>query len=171
MQELFKAHYNQNGIDSTAVYSSCKKYRYSLTKTIPNPESSLLFILLNPSTATEFTNDPTVSRCQARTKILGFDSFRVCNLFAYRTKSPQIMKNCLDPIGPQNDLLLRESMLWATKIICAWGSHGTYLSRAKKINKMIALLGVTTYHFGLTKTNQPKHPLYISYSQKLIRRI
>ena len=63
MQELLTAQFNQNDIKSSAVYSPCKKYRYSLTRAIPNSKLSLLFILLNPSTATELANDPTVSRC------------------------------------------------------------------------------------------------------------
>ena len=169
MQELLTANFSQDGIESSAVYSQCKKYRYSLTRTIPNSKVSLLFILLNPSTATEIANDPTVSRCQTRAKMLGYASFRICNLFAYRTKSPAIMKKYPDPIGPQNNHIINDSILWATKIICAWGSHGTHLNRSIEIRKMIDATGVTVNHLGLTKNNQPKHPLYLSYSQKPVR--
>ena len=169
MKELLTAQTNQNGIKSSAVYSPCKKYRYSLTRTISNSSLSLLFILLNPSTATELANDSTVSRCQKRAGILGYGSFRICNLFAYRTKSPAIMKKYPEPIGPQNDHMLHDSILWATKIICAWGGHGTHLNRSREIREMIDTMGITADHLGLTKNNQPKHPLYLSYSQKPVR--
>lgn len=169
MRELLTTHSNQNGIDSTVVYSPCKEYRYSLTKVVSDSKLPLLFILLNPSTATEVTNDPTVSRCQRRASMLGYQSFRICNLFAYRTKNPTIMKKCPDPIGPQNNHIIRDSILWANEIICAWGSHGTYLNRAAEVYKIINTIGVKTYHLGLTKANQPKHPLYLSYSQKPVR--
>ena len=169
MQELLTAQFNQNGIESSAVYSPCKKYRYSLTRAIPNSKLSLLFILLNPSTATEIANDLTVSRCQTRARVLGDGSFRICNLFAYRTKSPAIMKNYPEPIGPQNDRIIHNSILWATKIICAWGGHGTHLNRSREIREMIDTIGTTVDHLGLTKNNQPKHPLYLSYSQKPVR--
>ena len=169
MQKLLTSHFSQNSLESTAVYSQCKKYRYSLTRAEPDSRASLLFILLNPSTATELANDPTVSRCQARANMLGYQSFRVCNLFAYRTKDPKIMKRCADPIGPHNDLIIHESILWATQIICAWGCHGTYLNRAQEIHNMIVKSQVEFFHLGLTKANQPRHPLYLSYAQKPVR--
>ena len=169
MQKLLTLHSNQNGIKSTAVYSSCKKYRYSLTRAVPNSKFSLLFILLNPSSATELVSDPTVSRCQTRALLFGYDSFRICNLFAYRTKSPKVMKKYPEPIGPQNNFIISNSILWASNVLCAWGSHGTHLDRATEVRKMIKMTGIKTYHFGLTKANQPRHPLYLSYSQKPVR--
>jgi hypothetical protein len=169
MQELITSHFNKNNVLSTAIYSPCKKYRYSLTRASLNSEASVLFILLNPSTATEITNDPTVLRCQVRANMLGYQSFRVCNLFAFRTKTPKIMKNYPNPVGPQNDIIIQESILWATQVICAWGNHGNYLNRNKDILEMIAMSGVKAYHLGLTEANQPRHPLYLSYSQKLVR--
>ena len=79
------------------------------------------------------------------------------------------MKKYPDPIGPQNNHIINDSILWANKIICAWGSHGTHLNRSIEIRKMIDATGVTVNHLGLTKNNQPKHPLYLSYSQKPVR--
>ena len=79
------------------------------------------------------------------------------------------MKNYIYPVGPKNDLVIHDSLLWADKIICAWGNHGSHLNRAEKIRDMIDMLGVRAYHLGLTKTNIPRHPLYVSYSQKLVR--
>ena len=67
---------------STAVYSDCERYRYSLTR-IWNPAGpKVLFVMLNPSTATEVQNDPTVERCERRARALGFGGFRVTNIFA-----------------------------------------------------------------------------------------
>ena len=70
---------------STAVYSNCESYRYSLTRSWNNSEKKVLFVMLNPSTATEIQNDPTVERCERRAKTLGYGAFKVCNIFAYRS--------------------------------------------------------------------------------------
>ena len=47
---------------STAVYSPCERYRYLLTRAWDAKGPKALFIMLNPSTATEVQNDPTVER-------------------------------------------------------------------------------------------------------------
>ncbi|HIF78819.1 MAG TPA: DUF1643 domain-containing protein, partial [Sulfitobacter sp.] len=64
---------------STAVYSPCEQYRYSLTRIWDNAAPRVMFVMLNPSTATEVQNDPTVERCERRARVLGFGGFRVTN--------------------------------------------------------------------------------------------
>ena len=65
---------------SVAVYSPCETYRYELTRTWDPDGGKVLFVMLNPSTATEVQNDPTVERCERRARALGFGGFRVCNI-------------------------------------------------------------------------------------------
>jgi len=151
---------------STAVYSDCEKYRYSLTR-IWNPEGSkALFIMLNPSTATEVQNDPTVERCERRARTLGFGSFRVTNIFAWRDTDPRKMRAATDPVGPENDLTIMQSCTWADQIICAWGAHGEHLDRGKVMKVLLDRTGLPLLHLGLTKAGHPKHPLYIAYAQQ-----
>ena len=169
MYNQIESHFVDNDIYSTAIYSPCKSYRYLLNRTTVNAKKSLLFILLNPSTATEFKNDPTIARCQKRSEVLNYKAFTICNLFAFRTKSPRVMKNYFDPVGPENDRLIGESILNADKIICAWGNHGTHLSQAEKVVKIIKAHNSSAFHLGLTKNNQPMHPLYIEYSRKPVK--
>ena len=90
MYNQVESHFVDNDIYSTAIYSPCKSYRYLLTRTHVRAKKSLLFILLNPSTATEFKNDPTIARCQKRSEILDYKAFAICNLFAFRTCIPLI---------------------------------------------------------------------------------
>ena len=66
---------------SEAVYSDCETYRYLLTREWAKGPRAL-FVMLNPSTATEVQNDPTVERCERRARALGFGAFRVTNIFA-----------------------------------------------------------------------------------------
>ena len=76
--------------DSVAVYSPCERYRYLLTRVWDGAGPRALFVMLNPSTATEFQNDPTVERCERRARALGFGAFRVANIFAFRATDPRL---------------------------------------------------------------------------------
>ena len=154
---------------SIAVYSDCERYRYLLTRTWDARGPKALFIMLNPSTATEVQNDPTVERCERRTRALGFGSFRVTNIFAYRATDPKVMRAVADPVGPDNDNSILQSLAWADQIICAWGSHGAHLLRGKAVAALLRASGKTLWHLGLTQAGAPKHPLYIGYEVKPIR--
>ena len=85
---------------SVAVYSDCERYRYMLTRVWEPGGCKALFIMLNPSTATEVQNDPTVERCERRARALGFGAFRVLNIFAWRDTDPKAMRAAADPVGP-----------------------------------------------------------------------
>ena len=79
---------------STAIYSDCRSYRYSLTRVWEAEGRKVNFVMLNPSTATEVQNDPTVERCEQRARALGFGAFCVTNIFAWRDTDP---KKCAPP--------------------------------------------------------------------------
>ena len=154
---------------SIAVYSDCESYRYSLCRIWEPKKKKLTFVLLNPSTATELQNDPTVERCERRARTLGFGAFLVCNIFAWRDTSPEKMKKASDPIGNHNDKAILSGCVWGDKIICAWGTHGSHLNRGEKVLEIIRTISKNPYHLGLTKAGFPKHPLYISYEQDPIK--
>ena len=149
---------------SVAIYSDCERYRYVLTRVWDPGGRKALFVMLNPSTATEVQNDPTVERCERRARTLGFGGFRVCNIFAWRETDPKIMRGAADPVGPANDAAIRESCLWADTIICAWGTHGAHLDRGPAVERLMRATGRPLTHLGLTRDGHPKHPLYIGYT-------
>lgn len=150
---------------STAIYSDCEKYRYSLTRIWDQTGKRVHFIMLNPSTATEVQNDPTVERCERRARALGFGSFTVTNIFAWRDTDPRKMKAALDPVGPENDDAILQASQHADQIIAAWGTHGAHKMRGAAVQATLAKLGKPIYHLGLSKAGHPKHPLYIAYAQ------
>ena len=147
---------------SVAVYSDDLRYRYALTRTWGDgPKIS--FVMLNPSTATEVQNDPTVERCERRARAMGYGAFRVVNIFAFRATDPRDMRAAGDPIGPDNDAAILAAADWADMILCAWGTHGAHLGRGGQVAMM--LTDRRLYHLGLTQAGDPKHPLYIPYAQ------
>ncbi len=151
---------------STAVYSDCERYRYSLTRVWDAGGKRALFVMLNPSTATEVQNDPTVERCERRARALGFGAFRVTNIFAWRDTDPRAMRRADDPVGPENDAAILDGVAWADQVIAAWGTHGAHLGRGPAVEALLRGTGQPLYHLGLTKDGHPKHPLYIAYARQ-----
>lgn len=151
---------------STAVYSDCEAYRYSLTRIWEPAGKRVVFVMLNPSTATEVQNDPTIHRCEQRARTLGFGGFRAVNIFALRATDPRDMKAAADPEGAHNSAALEEAALWADMLIAAWGVHGAHLDQGPRTFERLRAAGHTLYHLGLTKEGHPRHPLYLSYATK-----
>ena len=149
---------------SVAIYSDCESYRYELTRVWDEAGRKALFVMLNPSTATEVQNDPTVERCERRARALGFGAFRVCNIFAYRATDPRNMRAQDDPVGPENDAAILTACGWADQIVCAWGTHGEHMNRGPEVGAKLQMQPKPLYHLGLSKAGHPKHPLYIGYA-------
>lgn len=151
---------------SVAVYSDCELYRYSLTRVWEPANPRLMFVMLNPSTANEVQNDPTVERCERRARHLGFGAFRVTNIFAWRATDPREMKKATDPVGSMNDQILGEGANWADEIIAAWGVHGAHMARGTVVKEHLKACPTPLFHLGLSKQGHPRHPLYLPYAQQ-----
>ncbi|PIB22833.1 hypothetical protein BFP76_09890 [Amylibacter kogurei] len=152
---------------SVAIYSDCEQYRYALTRVWDDTGKRALFVMLNPSTATEVQNDPTVERCERRARALGFGAFRVTNIFAYRATDPRDMRAQSDPVGKENDTAIMDGAAWADTVICAWGTHGEHMGRGAFVERLLRDQSKPLTHLGLSKAGHPKHPLYISYAKEL----
>ena len=163
-QRVITRRHLKGDAESVAVYSPCEAYRYALTRVWDPAAVRLVFVMLNPSTATELQNDPTVERCERRARALGAGGFRVVNIFAYRATDPRLMRAQQDPVGPDNDAAIVDAAGWGQRLVCAWGSHGAHLGRGLAVEALLRRLGQPLFHLGLTQAGAPKHPLYISYA-------
>jgi hypothetical protein len=149
---------------STAVYSDCEAYRYSLTRIWDAQARRVAFVMLNPSTATEVQNDPTIHRCEQRARALGFGGFCAVNIFALRATDPRDMKATQDPEGPDNAAALDAAAHWADMVIAAWGVHGAHQNKGPFTAAALHGAGHRLHHLGLTKAGHPRHPLYLGYA-------
>jgi len=149
-----------DGCHSRAVYSDCETYRYELTRRWGDG-GTCLWIMLNPSTATELKNDPTIERCERRTCAMGFGAMTIANLFAFRATKPADLALATDPVGPGNDDVLKHLSDISDLTICGWGVHGTLHHRQRTIPNS---LSGPLHALGTTKAGQPRHPLYVAYS-------
>lgn len=140
-----------------AVFSPDRTYRYLLWRVWRRNAPYVMFIGLNPSTATEIDMDPTVTRCRNYAASWGYGSIAMTNLFAYRSTDPALLYQVKDPVGPENDHYLLETATDAGLVVAAWGNHGKLHHRDEAITTMIKWL----HHLGLTNQGCPKHPLYL----------
>tara|TARA_Y100000310_G_C20698667_1_gene827657 strand:+ start:5255 stop:5773 length:519 start_codon:yes stop_codon:yes gene_type:complete len=164
-----REHSSANGTKSFAIYSPSGKHRYLLNRTWNPSGKSLLYIGLNPSTATEISNDPTITRVINFAKREGFGSISICNLFSYRATLPSDLKSSSDPIGKETDPFILQQAKKADSILLGWGNHASFLERGKSVQNLLLPHKEKTFCLGLTKSNEPKHPLYLKSESPFIR--
>jgi hypothetical protein len=152
-------------VNKNAIFSDCRKYRYALSRTWNGKKKTILFIGLNPSTADEKIDDPTIRRCINYAQNWGYGSLLMVNLFAYRATLPSELKNVKNPIGNDNDLHILELSKKADLTVAAWGNEGFLLNRDKVVKKLIPNLMC----LKINKSGQPAHPLYQKKDLKLIK--
>lgn len=146
-----------------ALFSADRKYRYLLWRTWADAGNVLLFVGLNPSTADENKNDPTIRRCIGFARSYGARGVIVSNLFAYRATIPRDLFVQADPIGPETDSWLLAASDFAEVTVACWGAHGSFRARSHAVLPLLK----SPLCLGTTKHGQPKHPLYLKSSTEL----
>lgn len=146
-------------MEKGAQFSGCRTYRYALWRTWSQGDGHVMFIGMNPSTADETQDDPTIRRCIGFAKAWGFKGIYMLNLFAYRATRPRDLNDVDDPIGPQNNEFLKMYFEPAGLTVACWGTHGVYWNRNRDVIELLGLENLSC--LGLTKNGQPKHPLYL----------
>ena len=151
--------------DRSCQFSPDRRYRYTLWREWDMLNTSYLMVIgLNPSTADETRNDPTIVRCIGFAKLWGFGALCMTNLFAFRATKPIDMLAIPDPIGPENDYTLRGIAAEAGIIIAAWGNHGRFLARDDEVKRMLA--GRKLECLAHNQDGSPVHPLYVPRDRK-----
>ena len=150
---------------SGATLSRCRKYRYVLWRVWDKSLPHIMFIGLNPSTANETQNDPTILKCIQYCKRWGYGGFYIANLFAFRSSSPDVLKKSKKPIGAKNDFWILKTAKSAERVVACWGEHGNFKDRDQDLKKQLKNL----YCLKINKSGQPAHPLYLKSSLNLIK--
>ena len=151
MDDLFTGDY------SGAIFSPCRTWRYVLWRTWDKSQAPVMFIGLNPSTADESEDDPTIRRCIGFAKSWGYGGLLMLNIFAFRATLPEDMRKADDPVGPENNTYLKQYASEAGIVVAAWGCNGMHFNREPEVKEMIQPL----YCLGVTQAGHPKHPLYL----------
>ena len=153
---------------NSAIFSLDKKYRYFLTRQLEEDTGlvgHLAFVMLNPSTADEQVDDPTIRRCKGFATELGYTGIVVANLYGYRSTSPSALKQVEDPIGPDNDDVLKSIAKLYDTVVFAFGGNPPL----KRVQEVYSLFKPTqVYCLGVTKSGMPRHPLYLKKDSNLV---
>lgn len=157
-----------NELRMTAVFSRCGAYRFALGRMWTPLEQHditkvLVVIGLNPSTATEIEDDPTIRRCVGFAKAWGHHGLTMLNLFAYRATDPKDMLHAhaegIDIFGGMGQATALDVFTRDRRVLCAWGAGGKILNRGAEMLQVLRVRQLV--HLGLTKDGYPRHPLYV----------
>ncbi len=168
---------------SHAILSEDRVYRYVLYRSLDGEawdaegeRRTICFIMLNPSTADENTNDPTIEKLMKFGRAWGFQRLAVVNLFAYRetdSKKLRSMAAMRDLVGPENDFYILRAAGESHMAVCAWGKEGDIQGRGNHVTKMLDFLRVGSarvllWCFKKNQDGSPVHPLYQRDAAELI---
>jgi len=151
--------------ETGATFSQDRNYRYSLWRRWEHNAPYVLFVGLNPSTANENEDDPTIRRCKRFAADWGFGAIYMANLFALRATDPKDMLAHDKPEGVDNDKTLQKLARGAGVIVCAWGAHGGHKGRDEYVARLLEAYELKC--LGVTKAGKPRHPLYIKADKQL----
>ena len=149
-------------IERDAVISWCRSYRYLLRRVWDYKRPRALIVMLNPSTADAEFDDATIRSCARLLDALGYGSFEVVNLFAFRATDPKDLEKVIAPMGADNERVIFAAMNRCDIVILAWGAR----IRWPNVRQHSCCPGSdrakpAVYCFGTTKRGAPKHPLYL----------
>jgi len=151
----------ESTIKRHALLSKDKKYRYSLKRIWDNDKPKVLFIMLNPSLADNYQDDPTIRRLIKFAKLYGYGGFYVGNLFSYITSYPKDLVDKDLSFCNKNLKEIRKMISLSKEVVYGWGNSFEEPDWLKKIIS-------NPKCFGKNKNKTPKHPLYLSYNHKLV---
>jgi hypothetical protein len=143
-------------------------YRYVLWREWDPEQPRVLWILLNPSTATATEEDPTLRRLIAFSRSWNYGSLAVVNLFSLRATQPSELARAVDPIGPKTDEHIRRAISGAGQIVLGWGALGNLRGRDLTLFELLQQANRTACCLGFTSQGAPRHPLYIRREAPLV---
>jgi hypothetical protein len=147
-------------VSGGAQFSRDRRYRYRLWRRWDPARPQIAFCMLNPSTADEHNDDPTIRRCIGFARDWGYGGVEIVNLFALRATDPRELRRARDPIGRANDVHVIDAAQRSTAVVVAWGVHGALLERGAAALRLLSprarLLAL-----GWTLAGEPRHPLYL----------
>lgn len=143
-----------------ALFSHDEQHRYGLWRRWNASAQTLLWIMLNPSTADEQQLDPTLRRCANFSRLWGYGGMGVANIYALRSTDPKGLWMHTDPIGPDNDEWIAVVCDQYPTIVVGWGASAMH-DRTLSVARMLKRHARKVFCLGRTKRGEPRHPLYL----------
>jgi len=149
-----------------AILDNYRKHRLLLWR-FWDDRPKMLFVGLNPSTANELQDDPTIRRLCDFAERWGYGGLYACNVFSQITPYPKellaetaIHSADIHAIQMVNELVVL--------VVCGWGDgieKAAYgIARANTIKSLFK----EPMCFGLTAKGNPKHPVRLPKDTELM---
>lgn len=147
-----------------AEFSECRKYRYALWRIWDDSKPLVMFIGLNPSTANESDNDPTIKSVCRIAKANGYGGVYMMNCFPFISTDPTRL------IKTPHELSVNANKLYSVGKIChdvvfAWGNFNQVGS---DVIEFMVHLFPSAKALHINANGSPKHPLYCKSDTKFI---
>lgn len=157
---------------NAAEFDPTNTYRYSLTRFIGGDGPPLLWVGMNPSSATAREESASVirmNRFSARERACWYAGVAVFALFAAH---PDSLFKHPDPVGPDNDATIEKMAAGVHRqggrIIAAWGAVPDQLQ--ERVKAVVGILSpYPLWCLGTTKYGHPRHPLFLARDTPLVR--
>lgn len=150
-----------NDIDKGAEMSKDRQYRYALWRIWDKEKYMVMFIGLNPSTANESKDDPTIRRVIKFAQNWGYGGVYMMNLYPFVTAYPHELQT--GNMDMNNKWLIRIAMK-CHRVVFAWGNFLEAVYPGASISK--ALDG---WALEINQNGSPKHPLYVKGDIKPVK--
>ena len=151
---------------SGAIFSEDRRFRFAIWRLWDQHLPAMFYIGLNPSTAAEYRNDPTILRLAGLAKTLGFGGLFGANMYPYITAYPaQLWPHEAEQQEMNNRVILMIRGITKTAVV-GWGNEGTHAGN--RPSEVLKLLGEPVYCFKVNKSGEPIHPLYLPRTSRLI---
>jgi len=146
----------------SAVISEDGLYRYRLDRWWGDGPR-VAWVMLNPSTADDQVDDPTIRRCMGFTRAWGYNGMTVVNLYPFRSSDPATLETWLDG-EPTDEMNVNTAMIIAVArdaplLVAAWGA--TRGEDGAACRQFLSQYVTNWHHLGLTQDGYPRHPLYL----------
>ena len=156
-----------NNEPSGAIFTDNRTHRLYLWRRWNKERPWVMFIGLNPSTADERLNDPTVRRCIGFAARWGYGGIFMCNVFTLVSTDPKKL-NVQTPIAMGASSAMKVIRGRCSKAVAGWGNLITQVRQGEERIEQIKQKLSPLYCLGMTKQGHPRHPLYLPYSTELI---
>ena len=141
----------------SATLDPSRVYRYTLERTWDPGRERVLWIMLNPSTADETSDDRTIQRCMDFARGWNYGGIIVGNLFALISPKPETLLDHPDPVGPDNNKHLQRLSEDSGLVVAAWGVWGSTFPERQAYVK--SLFRGRMSCLGVNRDGTPKHPV------------
>lgn len=145
-------------LDFGADFSEDRQYRFALWRIWDRTKPLVMFIGLNPSTANETDNDPTIRSVGRIAKANGYGGFYMMNCFPYVSTDPQMMAIVPHDKDAENDKWLISISKLCHVVVFAWGNFDIVKTLGK--DEQLNFLFPNAKALHINKNGSPKHPLY-----------